>query len=107
MDTVDVERLKRLRAQMLVHSYIYYWMGSSIWTDDKWQKKADELESLQKAYKDVGLDLSIGFYDDAFSDWTGATGTHLPRDDYIVGTALYIYRLHSKKDVDFNNFAGV
>ena len=41
------ELIKRRRAQMLIHSCIYYEMNTNIVSDDTWQKWADELESLQ------------------------------------------------------------
>tara|TARA_R100000458_G_scaffold59953_1_gene73313 strand:- start:37670 stop:37993 length:324 start_codon:yes stop_codon:yes gene_type:complete len=104
---VDVELLRRLRAQMLIHCYLYYWMDSPIWTDGFWQSKADALQKLQEGYLEAGLSIDIGFYDDAFRDFTGATGAHLPRDDYVVSKAIYIYRLHTKENVDFNSLAGV
>jgi len=104
--TVDVELLRRLRAQLLIHCYLYYWMSTSIWSDGFWQKQADRLEKLQKDYLEAGLSIDIGFYDDAFKDFTGATGAHLPRDEYVVNKATYIYRLHAQKEVDFNSFAG-
>lgn len=103
---VDVELLKRLRAQMLIHSYLYYWMDSPIWSDSFWQHKANELETLQGMYKSRGLSIAIGFYDKDFEDWTGATGAHLPRDDYVTSKATQIYRTHLQKDVDFNRYAG-
>ena len=103
---VDVELLRRLRAQMLVHSYLYYWLDSPVWSDDLWQKQANRLERLQKDYLKVGLSIDIGFYDEAFQDWTGATGAHLPKDDFVVSKAIQIYRIHSEKDVDFNAYAG-
>lgn len=103
---VDTELLRRLRAQMLIHCYLYYWMDSPIWTDSFWQHQADRLEKLQKDYLEAGLSIEIGFYDDAFKDFTGATGAHLPRDDYVVSRATQMYRLHSQKEVDFNGYAG-
>ena len=69
------ELIKRRRAQMLIHSCIYYEMNTNIVSDDTWQKWADELESLQKKHPD---DCKIGFYDKEFADWDGSTGSHLP-----------------------------
>lgn len=103
---VNIELLRRLRAQMLIHCYLYYWMDSAIWSDEFWQTQADKLEKLQKDYVEANLSIAIGFYDDAFKDFTGATGAHLPRDEYVVSKALQIYRLHSEKEVDFNRYAG-
>lgn len=72
------ERIKELREEMLVHSYIYYWEYSLIVTDNQWQRWADELTSLQKSYQEP-----LGFYDEVFKDWNGNTGMHLPQDEWI------------------------
>lgn len=82
------EVIKRYRTQMLIHSYLYYWLDDPIWSDDKWQQVADDLAELQILYPEP-----IGYYDDSFSDWTGATGSHLPKDGEIPSKALAIFRL--------------
>lgn len=71
------EKIKQRRTQMLVHSYLYYVKDENIISDEKWQQWADELVELQKQK------LEIGFYDEAFKDWTGATGMHLPFDKWV------------------------
>lgn len=76
---------------MLVHSYIYYFMGDSIISDRKWQKWANELVSLQNKCK------VIDWYDEEFDDWTGSTGMHLPRDDWVVNKAVQLLRIRGNK----------
>lgn len=71
------EKIKQRRIQMLVHSYLYYELDHNVVSDHKWQEWADELVELQKR-KDT-----IGFYDEAFKDWTGASGAFLPFDDWV------------------------
>lgn len=71
------EKIRQRRIQMLLHSYLYYELDHSIVDDGKWQQWADELVELQKQK------IDIGFYDDAFRDWSGATGCHLPFDDWL------------------------
>lgn len=88
----SAELIRRRRAQLLVHSYLYYWRGTSIVTDDTWQAWANELASLQKEHPEP-----IGFYDEEFKDWTGDTGMHLPRDEWTVSKALYLERLHYQR----------
>lgn len=83
------EVIRQRRAQMLVHSYLYYVLGESIVSDDKWQQWADELESLQR---DHPAECNIGFYDVEFRDWTGATGMHLPKDDNVRAKADFLLR---------------
>jgi len=71
------QKIRQRRAQMLVHSYIYYHLNDNIVSDDVWQKWANELVELQKKKK------RINFYDKAFSDWTGASGAFLPADHWV------------------------
>jgi hypothetical protein len=71
------EKIRQRRIQMLVHSYIYYHMDDNVVSDDKWQQWADELVELQKRKQ------TIGFYDKAFIDWTGASGAFLPFDPWV------------------------
>jgi hypothetical protein len=83
------EKIRQRRTQMLVHSYLYYVLDENVVDDGKWQQWADELVELQKQKK------SIGFYDEAFADWSGATGTHLPFDKWVIDRAAWL--LHHKE----------
>jgi len=83
IQTLD-EKIKQRRTQMLIHCYLYYVLDKPIISDDKWQQWADELVQLQNQK------LIIGFYDDAFKDWSGATGMHLPFDKCVKNKAIYI-----------------
>lgn len=69
------EIIRQRRAQMLIHSCIYYELDEAIISDHRWQRWADELQELQEKYPNC---CTIGFFDDEFKDWTGATGNHLP-----------------------------
>ena len=75
------EKIRQRRSQMLVHSYLYYVLDENVIDDAKWQQWADELSELQSQKK------VIGFYDEAFSDWSGATGSHLPFDPWVIRLA--------------------
>lgn len=88
------ERIKQLRAQMLIHSRLYYWLADPIISDHVWQQRANELAELQKQHGDI-----IGWYDEAFADWTGSTGFDLPSDEWVTNKALYIKRLHYAKEL--------
>lgn len=72
------ERIKQRRYQILVHSYLYYELDDPIISDHQWQLWANELRDLQAVYG-----YQIGFYDNEFKDWTGATGYHLPKPAHI------------------------
>ena len=85
------ELIKRRRAQMLVHSAIYYDLDDNVISDDKWQQWADELEKLQRENPN---DCNIDFFDYEFKDWNGSTGAHLPhRHPWVRAKAEYILEL--------------
>lgn len=98
-----VEQIRRRRAQMLVHSYLYYWLDTPIIDDTTWQKWADELATLQLFHSEP-----VGFYDEVFADWDGTTGMHLPRDEYVHSKAMqlrrYTYALEQKRVADIAEF---
>ena len=79
------EKIKQFRHQMLVHSYIYYKLDDEVISDHEWQDRANQLRDIQKEYGE-----KIGFYDEAFKDWTGVTGCDLPQDDWIRGKARWL-----------------
>jgi hypothetical protein len=69
------ELIRRRRAQMLVHSCLYYEMDNSLVSDDQWQAWAEELHQLQTQFPEH---CKIDYFDSAFFDWDGTTGAHLP-----------------------------
>lgn len=82
------QKIKQRRAQMLIHSCIYYELDDNIISDHKWQHWADELEVLQRENPDC---CKLDFYDWNFKDWTGATGNHLPhRDPWVNAQARWL-----------------
>ena len=81
------EKIKQRRTQMLIHSYRYYVLDDPVITDEKWQQWADELTELQLRKS------KIGFYDEAFADWNGSTGMHLPFDKWIQGKVKYLNKI--------------
>lgn len=90
--------IKQRRAQMLIHSCIYYHMDDTIVSDHRWQKWADELEKLQIEHPEC---CNIGFFDYEFKDWDGSTGNHLPhRHPWVHSKSMYILELHRKKHGD-------
>lgn len=74
---------------MLIHSYLYYILDQPIVSDDDWQRWADELTELQHDHPEP-----INWYDDAFADWDGSTGMHLPQDQWVRDRA---YKLLDRK----------
>lgn len=81
----EEEKIRRLRAQMLIHSYIYYELDDVIIDDHTWQHRANELAKINR---------SVGFYDAAFEGWDGSTGYHLPKDPWIRNKAEQVMRHH-------------
>lgn len=87
--------IKRRRAQMLIHSCIYYHLDDNIISDHKWQEWADELQKLQQENPKL---RKVGFYDRTFSDWTGATGNHLPhKDPWVLSKAKMLLKVHYER----------
>lgn len=78
------ELIRRRRAQMIMHSYLYYRMDSPIISDDQWQAWANELAALQSENPDL---CKMNFHDKYFVDWTGDTGIHLPADGNVRAKA--------------------
>lgn len=85
------EKIKQRRSQMLVHSYLYYHLDTSIVSDHKWQEWADELTYLQQKYPE-----KVNWYDKAFKGWDGSTGMHLPVDTWIQRKAEFLLQRHGK-----------
>ena len=89
------EKIRQRRAQMLIHSCIYYELNDTVVDDHTWQRWADELEQLQKDNPDS---IDIGFFDREFKDWDGATGNHLPhRHPWVLSKATRILEYNELK----------
>lgn len=92
------EIIRQRRAQMLIHSCIYYELNDNIVSDHTWQRWADELEKLQKENPN---DCKLGFFDEYFVDWDGATGNHLPhRNGWVYRKAQWLLQMKEKNVVD-------
>lgn len=91
-------KIRQRRAQMLVHSCIYYELNDNVVSDHQWQVWADELEKLQKDNPDC---CNIDFFDYEFRDWDGATGNHLPhRNPWVYSKAHYVMWLVRRNEKD-------
>ena len=87
------ELIKRRRAQMLIHSYLYYHLDEPIISDDQWQHWADELTKLQTDYPKC---IKIKYFDRDFADWDGSTGMHLPKTIYVAARAEAVLKYHKE-----------
>jgi len=93
VDQTRQEKIRQRRAQMLIHSCIYYHLDDSIVSDHTWQRWADELCDLQCEHKE-----GIGYYDEDFEGWDGSSGFNLPlRHPAILGRAQQILEHHNNK----------
>ncbi len=86
------EKILQRRRQMVVHSYIYYWLDDSIVTDHQWQAWAEELRALQELFGWEG----VGYFDSVFKDWDGSTGCDLPKGPETISKARQLLRLRDQ-----------
>lgn len=78
------QQILNLRKTLLIASYCYYELNNSPYSDDMFDNWARTLRTLQAKHPTN----KINFYDDAFADWDGTTGFHLPRDEFVGTEAL-------------------
>lgn len=99
------ELIRRRRRQMLVHSCMYYRLGTSIWTDKQFDSCARELVKLQAKYPNISK--TVEYYEN-FKDWDGTTGYHLQPmgDPEILALATFLskgqIRLEGRKIFNLN-----
>lgn len=85
------EKILQRRAQMLVHSCLYYEFDTNIIPDTKWDEWARELVQLQKDYPEISKEVRWYEY---FEDWDASTGAFLPlKDEWVIKKAKEISRL--------------
>lgn len=98
MNLADAEILaliNRRRRQILVHSFLYYRMNTSIIPDSTYDAWARDLADLQTKYPEIARE---GVYVDAFADFSeSVTGFDLPlHDPWVVSKGLQILRYHEE-----------
>lgn len=85
------EKILQRRAQMLVHSCLYYELDTNIIPDVKWDEWARELKQLQEDYPEISKEVRWYEY---FEDWDATTGAFLPlKDEWVIRKAKEISRL--------------
>lgn len=76
MNTLSIqEYINFLQRGIIVHSYLYYELDSSIIPDREFDKKARELAMFKNAYPDLWK--TSEYYYIFGDEYTGATGFHL------------------------------
>lgn len=81
------ELIHRRRRNVLLHSVLYYRFDTSIIDDNTFNAWALELARLQKAFPEASE--RVHYHRDAFRDFSGETGYHLPMDDRRVMNSAY------------------
>lgn len=97
MNAKSIEELiNRRRWQVLVHSFLYYRMNTSIVSDQQYDVWARELADLQTKYPDIAKNC---IFPDAFADFgESVTGFNLPlHDPRVVSKGLQILKIHEKR----------
>lgn len=84
-----IRKITRRRRQLMVHSAIYYRLGTSLIEDSTFDKWAYELADMQKQYPQESLKADL--YDD-FKDWDGTTGYNLNYTQFL-GLADYLIKI--------------
>lgn len=98
----DVDQRKaalimRRRLQLLVHSRIYYRLSTSLVDDQTFDRWSRELKELQDG--DPRTAQAVPCFREAFSDWEGSTGMHLPLDHpFVSSKAAYLLQIGAKNN---------
>lgn len=86
------ELINRRRNQVLIHSVIYYRFGESVISDKEFDSWAYQLSALQEQYPEIAEKC---VYAEAFRDFDGTTGYHLPMyDDALLRRAEHLLSLN-------------
>lgn len=77
-DQEVLSKINQLEQQILVHSILYYRFGCSIWSDDRWNAKARELQRLVEDHQEL-FKQSILY--EEFNGFSWVSGYDLPLYD--------------------------
>lgn len=89
-----VQRINHLRRKMLVHSFLYYRLATSVVTDASWDKWAKELKKLQPEWPEESK--FVPYYEE-FKYWDATTGFDLPlADPWVERAALRLLATHEE-----------
>lgn len=69
-------RIEFLQRVILVHSYLYYMLDDSVWTDKHYDEIARQLTNIQKEHTEEWLKVNTQ-YGYVFYDYDGTTGFDL------------------------------
>lgn len=84
--------ITRRRRQILVNSFLYYRMNTTLIDDHTYDKWARELMELQREYPEIASECPEA---DAFHDWSETTsGFNLPLYGWVQTVAERVLRYH-------------
>ena len=78
------ERIQQRRRQILVHSYLYYHLDTTIIEDSKFDYFSNDLVDLQGKYPE--LSREVPFYEE-FKDFDGSSGFYLKYNQPVIVNA--------------------
>jgi hypothetical protein len=93
-----MELINRKRRQILVHSFLYYRMNTSIWSDWKFDLVSKELVELQEKFPEIAKKCVYAEY---FKDFDGSSGFDLPLHmPEIIDKGLRLLKYHEKRKAE-------
>ena len=91
------ELIHRRRRQVLIHSILYYSMDSPVIKDLEFDEIAKDLARLQKNNPEAAS--LVEYHKEAFKDFNGETGYHLPLADYrAILNARRLWNYHNLQE---------
>jgi NAD-dependent DNA ligase len=89
--------ITRRRRQILVHSFLYYRMNTSIISDGQYDTWARELMQLQRDYPEIASECPEA---ESFADYNETTsGFNLPLHGWVQTVAERVLRYHNEMEV--------
>ena len=86
MKSQNLKQLEKQQRQLIVHSFIYYELNDSIWSDKKYDNLSLEIELR----KDTDIWKQSKFYS-VFKDWDSSTGMNLVKEPDSYGRGDYYW----------------
>lgn len=88
--------INRRRRQILVHSFLYYRMNTTLISDEQYDAWARELMALQRDYPDIAADCIHAEDFAAFDETT--SGYDLPLYGWVENTARRLLKIAESQD---------
>lgn len=95
-DLKIADKILQRRLQMMVHSYLYYDLDTTLVSDFTFNRWGQELVQLQLDYPDISENVE---YAADFKDWDASTGFDLPRTKRIQDIGDRLLNYHEKQKI--------